>query len=163
MMRKALLSVALCTLVVGVLTPLALGDVLTAVRGGGVQLELPDGWAKVERAAEPVKADPRTLLVAGTKSVRSVETLCQVASYRVPDDGAVVVVIGWREGFLDQTKLELSKLRRGTFACFEGRGAAGQVTRKGRDYQISLMVGDDATQKTIREAFAVARSFALAR
>lgn len=161
MRGKFLLSTVFSLVVVALAAPLALADEESVIRAGGVQLALPDGWAKVDRAAEPAGSDPRTLLVAGTKGVRAVPTPCQVASYRIPDTGAVVVVIGWREGFLDEPKLELTKLRKPMFACFDGRGAMGQVTRKGRDYQISVMVGDDASAQTIREAFAVARSFAL--
>ena len=54
------------------------------------------GWAKVDRAPSAI-TDPRTLLVVGTKGTRAIDTDCQVATYRVPVDGAVVVVIGWRE------------------------------------------------------------------
>jgi len=162
MSRKALLSVVFCATVAAVAAPLALGD-LTTVRGGGAQLDVPDGWVKVERAADTKTSDPRTLLVAGTKGARAIETDCQVASYRVPDDGAVVVVVGWRDSVLDNAKLELSKLRRGTFECFTGRGAVGQIARKGRDFQVSVMIGDDASLKTIRDALAVARSFAVVR
>ncbi len=98
---------------------------------------------------------------AKRRGVRPIATPCQVASYRVPADGAVVVVIGWSAAYLDVQKLELTKFRRPTFSCFDGRGAVGQVTRKGRDYQISVMIGDDASAQTIREALAVARSFAV--
>jgi hypothetical protein len=162
MLRKVLLSVLVCTVVVGVSAPLAFGD-LVALRGGGVELDAPEGWAKVERRTEPSTADPRTLLVVGTKGVRPVESGCQVASYRVPDDGAAVVVIGWKDGILDDQTLTLSKLQRGLFACFAGRGAAGQVARKGRDYQVNVLLGDVASARTVRDALAVARSFSTVR
>jgi hypothetical protein len=159
MMRKALLSVGFAALALAVAAPLALADLVT-VRGGGVELDVPAGWARVPAAVDTTISDPRTLLVVGTKGVRAIDTECQVATYRVPDDGAAVVVIGWRDSVLDTAKLELSKLRRGTFSCFAGRGAVGQVTRKGRDFQVNVLVGDDASAKTIRDALAVARSFA---
>lgn len=162
MLRKVLLSVLVGTLALGVAAPLALGDGIT-LRGGGVELDVPDGWAKVERRAEAASADPRTLLVVGTKGVRPIDTPCQVASYRVPDDGAVIVVLGWRDGILDQQALVLSKVQRGLFACFAGRGAAAQFARKSRDYQVNVLLGDDASAKTVRDALAVARSFALVR
>lgn len=161
MRTKTLLTAVISFLVVAVAAPLALAVDTTTVRGLGVQLDVPEGWARIDRAAEPAASDPRTLLVVGTKGVKPIATPCQVASYRVPADGAVVVVIGWSDSYLDQAKLELTKLRRPTFACFDGRGSVGQVTRKGRDYQVSIMVGDDASPQTIRDAFAVARSFAL--
>ena len=159
-MRAKILLIGVFCMVAALAVPVALAAE-SVVRAGGVQLDIPDGWSKIDRAAEPPGSDPRTLLVVGTKGARPIATPCQVASYRVPDDGAVVVVVGWSEGFLDKPKLELTKLRKPTFACFDGRGAVGQVTRKGRDYQVSIMVGDDASPQTIREAFAVARSFAL--
>jgi hypothetical protein len=161
MRRKTLLTVVFTIVALAASASVALAADPSIVKAGGVQLELPEGWAKVDRANEPGASDPRTLLVVGTKGARPVATPCQVASYRVPDDGAVVVVVGWSAAYLDKPKLELSKLRKPTFACFDGRGAVGQVTRKGRDYQVSVMVGDNASAETIRDALAVARSFAL--
>src|SRR5436190_15105496 len=80
------------------------------VRAGGVQLTIPDGWAKVDRAAWDEK-DPRTLLVVGTKGVHAQSApTCQVAAYKVPVDGAVVVVIGWRDSIGGPSQLNL-KLR----------------------------------------------------
>lgn len=138
----------------------ATGDV---VRAGGVQLDLPDGWSKVAPPRETV-SDPKTLLVIGTDGVRAMQTDCQVASYRVPADGAVVVVIGWRESVGGASFLPLSgmKLRRGTFECFSGRGAVGRLTRRDRDFQVNVMVGDRAGADTIAAALDAARSLGLA-
>ena len=139
----------------------ATGDV---VRAGGVQLDLPDGWSKVAPPREATTSDPRTLLVIGTDGVRAMQSDCQVASYRVPADGAVVVVIGWRESVGGASFLPLSgmKLRRGTFECFTGRGAVGRVTRRDRDFQVNVMVGDRASGDTIETALDAARSLGLA-
>lgn len=132
------------------------------VKGGGVQLTIPDGWSKVDRAPWDAK-DPRTLLVVGTTGVRPLPApTCQVAAYKVPADGAVVVVIGWRDSIGGPSQLNL-KLRRNTFECFDGRGAASQITRGGHDYQVSVMVGDKADADTVAAALAVARSFARVR
>jgi len=132
------------------------------IRNGGVQLTVPAGWAKVDRAPWDEK-DPRTLLVVGTKGVRPLSApTCQVAAYKLPADGAVVVIIGWRESIGGPGQLNL-KLRRNTFDCFDGRGAASQITRGGRDYQVSVMVGDKADADTAAAALAVARSFARVR
>ncbi len=133
-------------------------------RGGGIELTLPAGWAKVLPAKQTPSAEPQTLLVIGSDGVRAVDTDCQVSSYRVPSDGAVVVVIGWRdsigrEGFLP---LHAMKLRRGTFECFTGRGGVAQLTRRNRDFQVNVMVGDRAEPGTIADALEAARSFALA-
>lgn len=136
----------------------------TGLRAHGVQLTAPDGWQRVDPVEEATGADPRTLLVVATKGARAIETDCQVSSYRVPADGAVVVVIGWRPPSRGVTFLPLSamRLRRDTFECFEGRGAVAQVIRNGRDYQLNVMVGDRADADRVAEALAVARSFALA-
>jgi hypothetical protein len=133
-------------------------------RGGGVQLNLPSSWAKVVPARDRVD-DPRTLLVVGTDGSRAVESECQVSSYRVPADGAVVVVIGWRSSVGGASFFPLSglKLRRGTFECFAGRGAVARITRRDRDFQISVMVGDKADASTVADALDAARSFSLAR
>jgi hypothetical protein len=138
----------------------AAGDV---ARAGGVQLTLPDGWAKVVSHDTRVD-DPRTLLVIGTDGVKAVDSDCQVSAYRVPSDGAVIVVIGWRDSVGETNILPLStmKLRRGTFDCFAGRGAVGRVTRRDRDFQLNLMVGDRASVATIDAAFDAVKSFGLA-
>jgi hypothetical protein len=156
----ALLSASVAALA---LASVATGAMVGSARGGGVELELPSGWAKVVPARGTTTSDPQTLLVIGTDGVRAVESECQVSSYRVPANGAVVVVIGWKDavgtsGFLPLSSL---KLRRGTFECFAGRGAVAQVTRRGRDFQINVMVGDRASAETIEDALAAARSFAL--
>jgi hypothetical protein len=133
------------------------------VRGGGVELTLPVGWEKVQPAREASGADPQTLLVIGTEGARAIDSACQVSSYRVPATGAVVVVIGWKDtigqaGFLPLSAL---KLRRGTFECFAGRGAVAQLSRRNRDFQVNVMVGDRAEPETIADALEAARSFAL--
>lgn len=139
----------------------ATGDI---VRAGGVQLDLPDGWSRVAPPREATLNDPRTLLVIGTDGVRPMQSDCQVASYRVPVDGAVVVVLGWRESVGGASFLPLAgmKLRRGTFECFSGRGAVGRVTRRDRDFQVNVMVGDRASADTIGAALDAARSLGLA-
>ena len=131
-------------------------------RGGGVQLTLPSGWSKVARARETRLDDPRTLLVVGTDGVRAVETDCLVASYRVPTDGAVVVVIGWRDS-VGSSLLPLSamRLRRGTFGCFTGRGGVGRLTLRDRDFQVNVMVGDRASAETIGAAIDAAHSLSV--
>jgi hypothetical protein len=138
----------------------AAGDV---ARSGGVQLTLPDGWSKVVSRDTRVD-DPRTLLVIGTDGVKGIDSDCQVSSYRVPSDGAVIVVIGWRDSVGGTGLLPLSamKLRRGTFDCFAGRGAVGRLTRRDRDFQVNVMVGDRATAATIDAAFDAVKSFGLA-
>lgn len=131
-------------------------------RGGGVELDLPAGWAKVVPNRAPAGSEPQTLLVIGTEGVRAVESACLVSSYRVPSNGAVVVVIGWHDS-VGTSILPFSamKLRRGTFECFAGRGAVAQVTRRNRDFQINVMVGDRASADTVEAALEAARSFAV--
>jgi hypothetical protein len=131
-------------------------------RGGSVELSIPVGWEKVTPAKERA-VDPETLLVIGTDGVRAIESECQVSSYRVPATGAVVVVIGWRDSGDRAGILPLSemKLRRGTFECFAGRGAVAQVTRRSRDFQVNVMVGDRAEPETIADALEAARTFAV--
>jgi hypothetical protein len=143
--------------------PAAEGDHI--VRAYGVQLTAPDGWFRIEPPSEPVSADPRTLLVVGTKGARAIESECQVSSYRVPAEGAVVVVVGWKPPSTGVALLPVAamRLRRETFECFGGRGAVGQLARGGRDFQVNVMVGDRAEADVVAAAFAVARSFTLAQ
>jgi hypothetical protein len=155
----SLLVIGLVAAVVASASPAA-GDV---ARSGGVQLTLPDGWSKVVSRDTRVD-DPRTLLVIGTDGVKGIDSDCQVSSYRVPSDGAVIVVIGWRDSVGGTGLLPLSamKLRRGTFDCFAGRGAVGRLTRRDRDFQVNVMVGDRASAATIDAAFDAVKSFGLA-
>jgi len=134
-------------------------------RGGGVEIVLPDGWTRIQPPAQTPTDDPRTVIVIGTSGVRAVDSDCLVSSYRVPSDGAVVVVIGWRDAAGASSFLPLSgmKLRRGTFGCFPDRGAVAQVTRRGLDYQVNVMVGDRASAETIDAALDAARSIVAAR
>ena len=154
----AALAVALAALAVSVAA--AAGE--TVRGGGGVQLSLPASWSKLVPARDHVD-EPRTLLVVGTEGSRAIETDCQVSSYRVPADGAVVVVIGWRDSVGSGSFLPLSglKLRRGTFECFAGRGAVARITRRERDFQVNVMVGDKANTATIADALEAARSFTI--
>ena len=145
------------------LASVATGALVEGARGGGIELTLPAGWEKVAPARASAISDPQTLLVIGTDGVRATDSECQVSSYRVPLTGAVVVVIGWRDSVGQGGFLPLSgmKLRRGTFECFAGRGAVAQLTRKHRDFQVNVMVGDRAEPETIADALEAARSFAL--
>ena len=156
-----LAAVLAAVLAVGVAVA-ANGD---TARGWGVELALPDGWTKVQPAAQASGADPRTVLVIGTDGVRPIASDCQVSSYRVPSEGAAVVVIGWRESVGVSAFLPLSdlKLRPGTFSCFDGRGAVAQVTRRGRDYQVNVLVGDRASAETVTAALDAARSISAAQ
>ena len=138
----------------------ATGD---TARAWGIQLTLPDGWSKVAPAAETRTTDPRTMLVIGTDGVRAMESDCQVSSYKVPADGAAVVVIGWKTSIgVSFPSLSAMKLRRGTFDCFAGRGAFARVTRGDRDFQVNVLAGDRASNATVEDALAAARSLALA-
>ncbi len=142
----------------------AAGD--RAVVAGTVALHVADDWARVTPAAGG-ETDPRTVLVVGTRGVAARASECQVAAYRIPADGAAVVVLGWR-GIApdalprDRGQLLAMRLRRPLFECFDGRGAMAQIVIRGRAYQVNVLVGDRATRETVADALAVARSFAAA-
>lgn len=124
----------------------------------------PAGWARVKAAEDGPAADPRTLLVVGTDGAESRRSRCQVTAYRVPADGAAVVVLGWRGKALagvprDRAELETLCLRGPYFECWVGRGASALLALRGRAYQVNVLVGDHATSQTIAEALRVARSF----
>jgi hypothetical protein len=133
------------------------------VEGQGVAMRVPPEWSRLARAEDGHVNDPRTLLVVGTRGARPVPSDCQVASYRVPEEGAVVVVIGWKTkpsfSVLDgREALTWRALRSGYFECFEGRGIASQITLDGHAYQVSVMVGTRAPKTVVREAIVAARS-----
>ena len=161
---RLVIVAALCAALFTALGSAAVAASGDPARGGGIQLDVPAGWAKVVPARSDRSDDPRTVLVIGTRGVEAVESACQVSSYRVPSDGAVVVVVGWREAVGGSSFFPLGamKLRRGTFECFAGRGAVGRVTRRERDFQVNVMVGDRADQQTVEAALEAARSIAAA-
>lgn len=159
-----------------ILTALALSTTASAAGHGriiaahGVRLVVSAGWHQVASADDGPVIDPKTLLVVGTSGVHPRASQCQIAAYTIPSDGAVVVVVGWKTatsggGHLKPGRAPLAALRsvrRPSFECFNGRGAAAQVALGGRAYQINVMVGDGATTRDIADALAVVRSFNLA-
>jgi hypothetical protein len=155
---RHLLALAAATACVALVASGAFAAVGDLARANGVQLSLPDGWSKVTPATD-TRADPRTLLVIGTDGVKPITSDCQVSSYRVPVDGAVVVVIGWRDSVgASYLPLSAMRLRRGTFECFAGRGAVGRITRRDRDFQVNVLIGDHASDATVETALEAARS-----
>jgi hypothetical protein len=143
----------------------AQADTDRAIVAGGIGVRVTGDWARVPAADTGSETDPRTLLVVGTRGVAPRTTSCQVSSYRIPADGAAVVVIGWRgiapDGLpRDRSELLEMRLKRPMFECFDGRGAVAQIVVKGRAYQVNVLVGDRATRDAVAGALAVARSFA---
>ena len=148
-----------------VLGAVGVGGVVSA---NGVQVWAPAGWHRVAPAGDGPVTDPRTLLVAGTAGVRPHLTQCQIAAYRIPPEGAVVVIVGWKStnGDTGPGTKELARLttvKRGAGECFKGRSASATVVLGRREYQVSVMVGDRASKQRIGEALDVARSFKLKR
>jgi len=137
----------------------------------GVRLVAPAGWQRIQAAGDGPVVDPRTLLVVGTAGVRAKQSQCQIAAYRVPSGGAVIVVVGWKTATSGGGRIRpgrapleaLRAVRRPSFECFTGRGAAAEVVLGGRAYQVNVMVGDRASKPSIEAALAVARSFDLNR
>jgi hypothetical protein len=141
------------------------------VAANGVKLSAPPGWLRVRAASDGPVTDPRTLLVVGTSGVRARPSQCQIAAYRVPAGSAVVVVVGWRSlkysgaanaerGYAPLKRLVA--VRRPSFECFAGRGAAAGVVIGDHPYQVNVMIGERASRSRVAEALAVGRSFRLA-
>ena len=136
----------------------------------GVRFVVPRGWQRIEAATAGHVTDPRTLLVVGTASVQPRPSRCQIAAYRIPAAGAVVVVVGWKSVVTaggspwhpGRSPLKnILAVHRPSFECFSGRGAVADVLLGGKPYQVDVMVGDRASNRRIAEALAVARSFDL--
>ena len=161
------------------LAPLVFASLAAGCSGGGrtisahsVRVVVPSGWQRVRVARPGPVSDPRTLLVVGTAGVRPLATRCEIAAYRLPPSGAVVVVFGWKSiataggGPWTHGRGPLKSLvavRRPSFECFSGRGASSDVLLGGKPYQVNVMVGDRASKTRVEEALAIARSFDLAR
>jgi hypothetical protein len=160
MLKNALALIACFFAVAGVA---AAADALRTIEGNGVSLHVPADWVRVPRADAGSLADPHTYLVVGTQGVRPIDTDCLASSYRVPADGAAVVVIGWKRKLSThyvggRENLFARELERGYFDCFAGRGIAAQIDIDGHTYQVNVLVGDRADRGTILDALAAARS-----
>jgi hypothetical protein len=137
-----------------------------------VRVRAPVGWHRVPAAPSSI-TDPKTLLVVGTTGVGwNLNSICQIASYRVPATGAVVVIVGWRtatsgggDGKPTERRplMKLVRVSRPSFECYSGRGAAASLTLGRKAFQVNVMVGDRATPRLVSEALAVARSFDMSR
>jgi hypothetical protein len=163
-MLRCVLAVIACFLAVAGVA--GASDALRTIEGNGVSLRVPADWIRVSRADAGSLADPHTHLVAGTQGVRPIETDCLASSYRVPADGAAVVVIGWKRKLSThyvggRENLFARELERGYFDCFAGRGVAAQIDLDGRTYQVNVLVGDRAERATMLDALAAARSLAV--
>lgn len=148
----------------------ALANADQTISGSGVKVNAPASWQQVHFLGEDRIVDPHTVLVVGTRGVRpSLTSGCQIAAYRVPNDGAVVVVVRWRtetsgggRPTSGRSPLQtLTRVKRPSFECFNGRGTAAQLALHGHAYQVNVMVGNQATPGTVAKALAVARSFDL--
>ena len=150
----------------------ATGGRVHLVAAHGVELRVPAGWHRLAPTQNGA-IDPRTLLVVGTDGViRNLNSVCQIAAYRVPATGAVVVVVGWRTATsgggdgrpTGRTPLQnLVRVTKPSFECYDGLGAAASLVLGGKAYQVNVMVGDRASKERIAEALAVGRSFDVAR
>jgi hypothetical protein len=137
------------------------------IASNGVRLVVPAGWQRVHAANPGAVVDPRILLVVGTAGVRPRASHCQIAAYRVPAGGAVVVVVGWRSvaaagGTPKPGRAPLGRLvavRAHSAECFAGRAAAADVNLGGKLFQVNVMVGARASKLRVAEALTVARSF----
>jgi hypothetical protein len=138
------------------------------VSSHGVQVVVPDGWSMVRPARGGPVTDPATLLVVGTAGVHAKPSRCPIAAYRIPADGAVVVVVGWRSiGTAGGAAAKpgraplkgLVTVKRPSFDCFAGRGAAAYLVLGERPYQVNVLVGDHASNQQVDRALGVARSF----
>jgi hypothetical protein len=137
-----------------------------------VRVRAPVDWHRVPPAPSSI-TDPKTLLVVGTAGVGwNLKSVCQIASYRVPATGAVVVIVGWRtatSGGGDgkptgrRPLMKLLRVSHPSFECYSGRGAAASLTLGRKAYQVNVLVGDRATPRRVSEALAVARSFDVLR
>jgi hypothetical protein len=141
------------------LTSIANGGGGQAVRAHGVALTVPAGWHRVTPAGDGPVTDPRTLLVVGTTGVAPKPTQCQIAAYRVPAHGAVVVIVGWKSATSGGGRIKpgrrplkvLTSVKRRSFECFAGRGAVASLVLGGKAYQVNVMVGNSTSAQHVAE------------
>lgn len=153
-------------------TSVANGGGGQTVRAHGVQLTMPEGWHRVAPAGDGPVTDPRTLLVVGTAGAMPRPTRCQIAAYRVPAHGVVVVTLGWKTATSGGGRRMkpgrwplrmMTSVQRPRFECFGGSGTSASLVLGSRAYQVSVMVGRSTSPQNIAKALAVGRSFRLAK
>src|SRR5690242_16708050 len=119
------------------------------VSSSGVSLRLPAGWASVIPATGDPVSDPKAVLVAGTRGVRTKSTHCLlVGDYRIPANGAAVIILRWSSshaggGPVSAGRDALAKLtavKQPMFECYSGPGAAVQLHAAGADYEVAVLV-----------------------
>jgi hypothetical protein len=80
------------------------------------------------------------------------------------------VVVGWKNLIISGAQnrkpgrwplKRLTAVRRPSFECFNGRGAAADLVLRAKAYQVNVLVGDQASTRRIENALAIARSFDL--
>ena len=130
----------------------------------GVAVRVPRDWQRITPAPPGPVTDPVTVLVVGTHGVRAKPSACQIASYRIPARGAVVVIVEWRTmgvgGSTARRELERMRVRPRAFECYGGPGAAALVRLHGRPFQVNVLLGRAVTKQRIADALRVARSIA---
>lgn len=80
------------------------------------------------------------------------------------------MVVGWKTGTSGGGRMEpgrgplkkLTSVKRPSFECVAGRGAAASLALGAKAYQVNVMVGNSTSAQHVAEALAVARSFRLA-
>jgi hypothetical protein len=133
------------------LTSAAKGGGGRTLQAHGVALTVPTGWHQMASAND--RPDPRTLLVVGTAGVMPKSSQCQIAAYRVPAQGAVVVVVGWKRATSGGGRMKpgnwplktLKSVKRPSFECFARRGASASLALRGKAYRVNVMVGGSGT------------------
>jgi hypothetical protein len=166
-----MLRLTLTTVALAAVSAAGAGSTLRVLKANGVSVVVPDGWAKVVPAPADAVTDPRSVLVVGTDGVTAKLTVCQIAAYRIPPAGAVVVIVRWKTATSGGGRMRpgrrplkaLASVRRPSFECFKGRGASASLALGGHAYQVNVLVGDRASGRLVAQALAVGRSFRLAR
>jgi hypothetical protein len=140
---------------------LACGCESRHVSADGIRVSAPAGWNRIDPASDAPVVNPRTVLVIGTRGTRRARSSCQIAAYRVPTDGAVVVIVRWVGSDVEgrrRSELAHLSLTRRSMECFDGRAGAAVVELGTQRYQVNVMIGDHASGERVREALRVARS-----
>jgi hypothetical protein len=129
----------------------------------GLTLSYPSGWSRTPLSTTN---EPHRLAVASYPlPASSVEGDCGGidAVKRLPDDGALVLLIDYGDGRRFDPRPEPLAMRSGEFANYEcfGDSAAFRFRVGVRDLQAHLAFGREATEETKEQALDVLRSIAV--
>lgn len=178
-MRRSATLLGLASLLAGSLACLAATDAQPVVGDrrigmAGVTLALPAGWHALSRADFPRPyADPIARLVVASAPIAESPSGCKFATFRFAPGAVGIVIMEWTHPAspdsqvpprpLRFTEKTLPLHRAPAVECWPGPGGGVQFVDHGRQLAAFLLLGRNASAKTVAQARAVLNTLVVTR